>query len=194
MFSGDDWISDWHKAEALSLRMGEISAAVPLRGSWEPDARMALAMASFRLAQEHHSSIHLLCSKGKNASARALVRPVIEAALRVIWLLEDASDPEITAIAKKGRELPILGTLKECLSKRGEPLGGKSEGLLHSLTHGGMTALAAQFLEGDQLKKSNAAMVTMAGITLGGAGYTVCRKLNRQDLLDQFNAVTPDFD
>lgn len=193
MFSGNDWISDWRKAEVLSLRMGEISAAVPLRGSWEPDDRIALAMASFRLAQEHHGSIHLLFSKGKNASARALVRPVIEAALRVIWLLEDASHSEITAIVK-GRELPILGTLKDCLSKRGEPLGGKSEGLLHSLTHGGMTALAAQFLEGDQLARSNASMVTMAGITLGSAGYTLCRKLGHQDLLDQFNAATPNFD
>ncbi len=159
--------------------MGEISATVPLRGSWEPDYRMALAMASFQLAQEHHGSIHLLFSRGKNASARALVRPVLEAALRVVWLIEDARGPEIAAVAK-GRELPILGILKDCLRKRGEPLDGKSEGLLHSLTHGGMTALAAQFFNGDQLKKSSATMVTMAGIALGSAGYTVCRKLCRQ--------------
>jgi hypothetical protein len=110
MFTGADWILDWPKAEAFSLRIGEICAAIPLRGAWEPNDRIAFAMASFRLAQEHHSSIHLLFRHNKPASANALARPLVEAGLRTVWIAEDATDQEISAIAR-GREsvIPLLG-------------------------------------------------------------------------------------
>jgi hypothetical protein len=192
MFHGTDWISERPKAEAFSLRIGEICATIPLRGSWEPNDRIAFAMASFRLAQEHHSSIHLLFRNNKSASANALVRPILEAGLRTIWLAQDASDQKIIAIAK-GRELPLLGELNSCFSKRSEEeaLSGKFRGLLDSLTHGGIRAMAAQVLEGGELERSNAAMIAQAGMALAAAGYTIAQLLGRQDLLNQLTDATP---
>ena len=52
--------------------MGEICVRIPLRGAWEPNDRIAFAMASFRLPQEHHSSIHLRFDHNKSVSANAL--------------------------------------------------------------------------------------------------------------------------
>lgn len=138
MYTGGDWILEWPKAEAFSLRMGEICAAIPLRGTWEPNDRIAFAMASFRLAREHHSSIHLLFRHNKCASANALARPLIEAGLRAVWIVEDASHQEISAIAEGSESIiPLLGKLSSRLSKRSEiKLGGNFRGLLDSLTHG----------------------------------------------------------
>src|SRR5437868_6649832 len=137
MFSGNDWMTEWNKAEAFSLHIGKICATVPLRGSWEPSDRIAFAMASFRLAQEHHSATLLLFRHDKPKSANALARPLLEAGLRTIWLIEDASEQEITAIIK-GRAMPIFGELNSRLSKRSElSLSGKHQALLHGLTHGG---------------------------------------------------------
>jgi hypothetical protein len=111
MFTGTDWISDWPKAETFTLLIGEICVRIPMRGSWEPNDRIAYAMASFRLAQEHHSSIHLLISNDRCASARALARLLVEAGLRTVWFLEEVSDQEIIAIARGREKLPTLGEL-----------------------------------------------------------------------------------
>jgi hypothetical protein len=188
MFSGTDWMSDWNKAETFSLRIGEICSAIPMRGSWEPNNRVAFAMASFRLAQEHHSSIHLLLRHNKCASANALARPALEAGLRTIWIVEDASDGEIEGIVN-GREFPILGELN---SKRpGSPVSGKHQGLLASLTHGGTRAISAQYLEGGTLERLNAVMIAQAGLAVGGAGYAIAQRLGRQDFVTQLTEATP---
>jgi hypothetical protein len=181
MFSGTDWMSDWTKAETFSLRIGEICAAIPLRGSWEPNDRIAFAMASFRLAQEHHSSIHLLLRHNKCASANALARPVLEAGLRTIWIVDDASEGEIEGIVK-GREFPILGELN---SKRpGSPVSGKYQGLLASLTHGGHRAMSAQYLEGGTLERLNAVMIAQASLAVGGAGYAIAQLTDATPIVD----------
>jgi hypothetical protein len=191
MFSGTDWMSDWNKAETFSLRIGEICAAIPQRGSWEPNDRIAFAMASFRLAQEHHSATLLLFRHDKPTSANALARPLLEAGFRTIWLIEDASDQEIKAIVK-GRAMPIFGELNSRLSKRSElSLSGKHQGLLHTLTHGGTQAIAGQYLDGGQRERLNAAMAAQAGYALAAGGYSVAQWLGRQDILTQFVDATP---
>jgi hypothetical protein len=193
MFSGVDWILDWPKARLFSLRIGEICSTIPLRGSWEPDNRLAFAMASFRMAQEHHSSIHLLFSADKCASARALARPLLEATTRTVWIAEDASDVDIMNLAK-GRGVPLLKELSESLLKRGQHPNGRFEGLLHNFTHGGMVALAAQFMEGDQREQSNAVMISAAGQALAFAGCVVSNRLGRQDLVEMIADTIPDFE
>jgi len=80
-----------------------------MRGSWEPNDRIAFAVASFRLAKEHH----LLFSNEKCASAKALTRPLLEAALRTIWIDEDASEPEIINLTKGRDRLPLLKELND---------------------------------------------------------------------------------
>jgi len=147
-----------------------------------------------RLAKGHHSSIHILFSNDKCASAKALARPLLEAALRTIWIAEDASEPDIINLTKGRGRLPLLKELNDCLSKRAQPMSGKFQGLLHSFTHGGTTALAAQFFEGEVLEQSNAAIVAVAGTALAGAGYTISRLLGRQDLVDVLTVTVPDFD
>jgi hypothetical protein len=191
MFRGAKWMTEWNDAEAVSLRIAEICATIPLRGSWEPDNRIAFAMASFRLTQEHHNSIHLLLGHNKFASANALARPVLEAGLRTIWIIEDASDREIDGIAK-GREFPILGELNN--RRPGRALTGKHQGLLHSLTHGGHRAMAAQYLDGGKLERLNSVILAQAGMTVGAAGYAIARRLGRQDLVDQLTDATPIID
>jgi hypothetical protein len=192
MFTGTDWISDWPKAETFTLRIGEICVRIPMRGSWEPNDRVAYAMASFRLAQEHHSSIHLLISNDRCASARALVRPLFEAGLRTVWFLEEASDQEIIAIARGREKLPTLGELNRLLITQLErPLGAKILQLLNSFTHGGAAALSVQFYEGAELQKRNAAAVALAGIALAAAGYSIARSLCRDDLLAELSGAIP---
>jgi hypothetical protein len=196
MFTGDDWVSDWPKAEAFSLRMGEICALIPMRGSWEPNDRIAFAMASFRLAQEHHCSTHLLFSNDKCASARALARPVMEAGLRTIWLLEEASERDITELAKGRERLPLLGDLNRLLIKQLEnkPLRGKLLGVLDSFTHGGAAALSTQFIEGAELEKRNSAIVALVGLALAAAGSAAATLLRRDDILAELAAATPNMD
>jgi hypothetical protein len=149
-------------------------------------------MASFRLAQEHHNSIHLLICNDRSASARALARPLAEAGLRVVWFLEEASDQEIIAIARGREKLPTLGELNRLLIKQLEvPLGAKILQLLNSFTHGGGAALSVQFYEGAELQKRNAAVVALAGIALAAAGYSVAVSLRRDDLLAELSGAIP---
>jgi hypothetical protein len=196
MFTGDDWVSNWSKAETFSLRMGEICARIPMRGSWEPNDRIAFAMASFRLAQEHHCSSHLLISNDKCSSARALARPVMEAGLRTVWLLEEATERDITELAKGREKLPLLGDLNRLLIKHMEnkPLGGKLLGALNSFTHGGAVALSTQFIEGAELEKRNSAIVALAGLALVAAGSAVATVLRRDDILVELAVATPNMD
>jgi hypothetical protein len=196
MFTGDDWIADWPKAEAFSLRIGEICALIPMRGSWEPNDRIAFAMASFRLAQEHHCSSNLLFSNDKCASARALARPLMEAGLRTVWLLEEASERDITELAKRREKLPLLGDLNRLLIKQLEnkPLRGKLLGVLDSFTHGGAAALSTQFIEGAELEKRNSAIIALTGLALAAAGYAVATLLRRDDLQAELAAAVPDME
>jgi hypothetical protein len=193
MFSGSDWTSDWNKAETFSLRIGEICAAIPQqRGSWEPNDRIALAMASLRLAQEHHSSIHLLFRHNKHASANALARPLLEAALRVVWLAEKATEKEISRILKGGG-VPTLGKLNSVFSRsKSDPLvSGTYEGLLHCFTHGGTRALNAHNLKGEDRERANAVITAQAGMCLGFAGIVIAHHLGQQDFATQLADATP---
>ncbi|RZU40192.1 DUF6988 family protein [Edaphobacter modestus] len=189
---GNGWMAEWNKAKTFSLRIGEICAAIPLPGSWEPNDRIALAVASFELALEHHSSIHLLLRHNKCASANALARPLLEAALRTTWLAEKASEKEISGILK-GRNVPILGELNSVLSSsKSDPLvHGEHEGVLHCLTHGGSRALVAQYNEGEERERANAVIAAQAGFSLGSAGYTIAHHLGQQDFVTQLVEATP---
>ena len=197
MYSGKDWMTDWAKAEAFSLRIAGICRTIPTRGSWEPNDRFALAMASFLLARAHHDSIHLLHRHDKDVSAMALARPMLEAGLRTLWLLEKASDKEIADVLKGKERMPRLGGLSNSLSELlsenvTQVFSGRYQGLLDSLTHGGSRALAAQFLEDEARRKGNAVMIAQAGMALGVAGYAILRRLGRDDLAAELSDATPE--
>ena len=187
---------NWKKAEAFSLRMGEVCATIPLEELSVPtnDIRTTLALTSFRLAREHHSAIHLLIRYNKNGSANALARSLLEMGLRTFWLAHGASDQEIEDIGK-GRDLPKLGALiKHFKNRMGEVLGDRIQGLLHNFTHGGMQALCAQYYEGKDLERLNAILVTVAGRAVFVAASAVGFLTHRDDIRDRLTAAHSEFD
>ena len=191
-----DWIFEWSKAEAFSLRIEQICGKIPLRGAWEPNDRIAFAMASFKLAQEHHVSIHLLTRHAKYASANALARPLLEAALRTIWFVEDATPDEIVAISKgRNSAVPLLGNLVRRLSRRSEfVVSGKHRGLLDNLTHGGVVALGVQFRIGEELDRSKAGMLVYGAVAVASAAYTVAQFIECQEPLAELTEVLSPFE
>lgn len=196
MFIGTDWITEWAKADSFGLRIAGISERIPLRGTWEPNNRIAFAMASFRLAQEHHRAIRLLILHNKSASANALIRPLVEAGLRTIWFIEGATDKQIAAVAT-GREsaIPLLGELNSLIARHSEkPLSGVFRGLLDSFTHGGVRAMSAQHLEGSDLERANSAITAQASFVLGGAAYSVAQMLELKEIQLELMEATPIID
>ena len=91
------------------------------------------------------------------------------------------------------KRLPTLGSLVKLMEGREKVSIVKRElqDILHDLTHGGMGAIAAQFIEGEGRQRSNAAMVSMAGATLAGAGLSAARLIGRQDLIEELQANLP---
>jgi hypothetical protein len=187
---------EWSKAEAFSLRIEQICGKIPLRGAWEPNNRIAFAMASFKLAQEHQFSMHLLTRHARHASANALARPLLEAALRTIWFIEDATQDEIAAISKgRNSAVPLLGDLVRRLGRRSElVVSGKHRGLLDSLTHGGVVALGAQFLMGEELDRSKAAMLAYGAVAVASAAYTVAQLIECQEPLAELTEILSPFE
>jgi hypothetical protein len=96
----------------------------------------------------------------QDASAKALVRPLLEAGLRTLWISEVASGQTICALAegRKAKVPPTLGALDRCLSNCSDiSLNKRFLGALDIFTHGGIRAITAQFAEGEELERSNAA-------------------------------------
>ncbi|ADV83533.1 DUF6988 family protein [Terriglobus saanensis] len=120
-----------------------------VRGDWYfgqvPSYRSLLTGALFDVASEHHASIgHLLLSR-RSSSAQALLRPLVETALRVMWIMK-CSDSQIDAIKnKRGKRdgwLDLAHTITEIESQyRSEKFLKKyfpNTDFLDDLTHGGM--------------------------------------------------------
>lgn len=61
------------------------------------DIRSKTAAACFAIAQQHHSSILILLSNqpALEATAMALLRPLLEATYRGIWVSRCASDEQV---------------------------------------------------------------------------------------------------
>jgi hypothetical protein len=64
------------------------------------DRRSAVAAASFAIAQQHHQSILILISHPSPcfATAFALLRPLIEATMRGLWISKCATDEKIEVL------------------------------------------------------------------------------------------------
>lgn len=191
MYSGTDWMTDTTKAETFSPRMGEICTAIPLYGASEPDDRTGLAVAQFRLAMEHHSSIHLLFRHAKVASANALARPLFEAAFRSIWVATKARPDEISRILKGGKA-PLLGKLIRAISRKpSDPLmTGEHQAVFHCFTHGGTRALNAFILEGEARERATAVVTAQAGMSLAYAGITIAQLLDHPEFVKQLTEGT----
>jgi len=120
-----------------------------VRGDWyfgeAPSYRRLLTGALFDVTAEHHASIGYLLLAGRSSSAQALLRPLVETALRMMWLMK-CPDARIEAIKnKRGKRdgwLDLSHTITEIESLyRSEKFLKKyfpNTDFLDDLTHGGM--------------------------------------------------------
>lgn len=111
---------------------------------YPPGRRTQVSLACLAVADDHHVSICQLINDQLNASAFALLRPMLEATVKSIWLSDCATDRRIEQHVE-GRELPaVKDMLRGIMAIKDQALPvhnlvhiAKSWGLLSSLTHSG---------------------------------------------------------
>jgi hypothetical protein len=81
------------QSAAISFSLQEI-----LGGQGELDRRSYLAMAYLNLALEHREALLLLVQQGAYASATALQRSLLEAAVTGVWIDSCATDEQVNGI------------------------------------------------------------------------------------------------
>jgi hypothetical protein len=162
-------MADREKAQAFTETIADICASLPLRGSWEPDDRIAYAMASFRFTQDHYKAMSLLVEHGPLSWFFALDRPAFQAGLRTAWILTTASQSQMKGITR-GREFPLLSELCGGTKEQsGASFSGRHHGVLGNLTHGGARALVVQFAEGAKQERPKAVKIALVGVALARA-------------------------
>jgi hypothetical protein len=106
--------------------------------------------ALLTVALQHCDSILLLLQTGVNdASAEALMRPMIESVLRLTWVTED--EQRTLQVTTKTAKFPKLSVLV----RRLDPSGKNAQTalpMLHGLTHAGMEQLI-QYFSGEETNK-----------------------------------------
>lgn len=89
----------------------------------KPDIRSRAAAACFAIAQQHHSSILILLSNrpALEATAMALLRPLLEATYRGLWVSHCATDEQVDSFvsgAKKQLDMAsIISALGELFNR-----------------------------------------------------------------------------
>ncbi len=83
---------------------------------YPPGRRVQVALATYRIVQDHHAAIAVLVERGLYASAFALSRALYEATVKGLWLSYCADESRAEKYAR-GQELPALGELIEDLSR-----------------------------------------------------------------------------
>lgn len=134
--------------DSASLTLGELHDHLVrqvLGTVYPPGRRVQVALASYRIAQEHHFAISVLVDEGLYASAFALSRALYEATVKGLWLSHCATEAAAEKYAK-GTELPLVGELVKDLSQVELPevvqihlqnVKKKYWRVLSSLTHAG---------------------------------------------------------
>ncbi|MGH8213593.1 MAG: DUF6988 family protein [Rhodanobacteraceae bacterium] len=119
---------------------------------------------------EHHRAITTLVEAGHLGSAAALIRPLLETAASVFWLVYSATDNEILAFRTahadetSKEDIPTLGAMATALKDHFQAISTLTDGLarkgnrtaiwLHKYTHGGTPQLVRRdrvngWLEGE---------------------------------------------
>lgn len=100
-----------HQAE----RYGKLLHGLQLRG----DSRSRVALACFAVAQQHHSAILILLDRPNplQATAFALLRPLMEATLRGEWVLHCATDDQVKTFVLGGKQQLDMASVIRALEK-----------------------------------------------------------------------------
>ena len=114
--------------------------------------RNIAAMALFDLCHEHAESIDILCDLGRHSSSAALYRSCVEAYIRGSWVLNCASDEEVSNTLNSNKKGKSLSTLVDELIMDSQDYSfltryAKSslKNILDSLSHGKSTQIAYRF-------------------------------------------------
>ncbi|WP_054889506.1 hypothetical protein [Pseudomonas sp. NBRC 111118] len=77
------------------------------------DLRSKLCAACFAISQQHHNSILILlsCNPPLQASAFALLRPLVESTIRGLWLCHVATDEAVESYVHSGTKLDMASML-----------------------------------------------------------------------------------
>lgn len=117
--------------------------------------RPLLALGCLDVALEHQMAIELLARGGLYGSMLALVRSLLEAFIRGIWLARCASDVEIDTFHQRDRIEKTFETLiceveQAIGNERGtlQDLKKQSWGAMNSFTHTGMMQITRRYAEG----------------------------------------------
>lgn len=115
--------------------------------------RYALVASTVSLAHEHHSSTTRLVELTNFASAAALIRPLIEAAITGAWALYCAPVEMVEGLLSNTHKMPKPNSMLTAMERRPELkdrlglkelMDGKGK-LFHRFTHGDMDQLRRRF-------------------------------------------------
>lgn len=83
------------------------------------DPRSRVALACFAIAQQHHSSMLILLANTPplEATAFALLRPLMEAILRGEWISHCASDEQVKTLAMGGKKQVDMSSIISALGR-----------------------------------------------------------------------------
>jgi hypothetical protein len=127
--------------------------------------KMVMVIGYVDLAFEHHNAIWLLMERKLTGSALALVRPVIDAWLRGLWINAIATDEEVELASRDKLRFPPMRQMYEDIKPVYSPSDASEEvnelfqyierlwKILSSYTHPGARQLARRFT-GTQVKPS----------------------------------------
>jgi len=104
------------EAQEEANQIAQSLHGMELRG----DPRSRVALACFAIAQQHHAAILILLANKPplQATAFALLRPLMEAALRGEWISHCATDEQVKSFAMGGKKQLDMSSLIGALGKK----------------------------------------------------------------------------
>lgn len=102
---------DVSKAVAEANQFAEMLRGVRLPN----DLRTRVAAACFAIAQQHHNSILILLARPEplEATGMALLRPLLEAVIRGLWIARVATNEQVERFVTKGSDVSMSKMTKE---------------------------------------------------------------------------------
>jgi hypothetical protein len=114
------------------LRAAEIAETLHARRI-KGDLRSRLCAACFAVSQQHHNSVLILLAHTPplQATAFALLRPLIESTMRGLWLSHIASDEQVQTYIQSGTKLDMASMINAL----GKAVGRNAHNAIYSHWH-----------------------------------------------------------
>lgn len=136
--------------------------------------RSKVSAICFAVSQQHHNSILILLSRNPplEATAFALLRPLVESVIRGFWLLHVATDVQVEGYVNSGAKLDMASMIKSLDEVTGldayQSIYKKNWSVLSAYTHTGEFQVQRWFKTNDiEPRYSNAEiseLISLAGL------------------------------